>query len=218
MMIKAVIFDLDGVLVSTDDCHYEAWLQMAEEEGIPFDRTINMRLRGVSRMNCVDIILEKSKRPYTAQEKLSLAERKNSYYVKKIAGLNDGNILPGAKETVLALKADGIKVAVGSSSKNTPAILKRLQLDSLFDAVADGNCITRSKPDPEVFLLAAQRMGIEPQHCLVVEDADSGIEAAVNGNMKALGVGAARLHPKASISAADLSQIDLARLIREGKV
>lgn len=217
-MIKAVIFDLDGVLVSTDDCHYEAWLQMAQEEGIPFNKEINKRLRGVSRMNCLDIILEKSTRVYTEQEKLALADRKNGYYVEKIGHLTNDNILPGAKETVLALKEKGIKVAVGSASKNTPAILKRLALDTLFDAVADGNGIKRSKPDPEVFLLAAKLMGIEPECCLVVEDADSGIEAAINGNMKALGVGTARFHPKASISAMDLSQIDLVQLIQEGKV
>ncbi len=217
-MIKAVIFDLDGVLVSTDDCHYEAWLQMAREEGIPFDKEINKRLRGVSRMDCLDIILEKSARVYTEQEKLALAERKNSYYMEKIGRLTSENILPGAKETVLALKENGIKVAVGSASKNTPAILKRLALDTLFDAVADGNGIKRGKPDPEVFLLAAKKMGVEPEGCLVVEDADSGVEAAVNGNMKALGVGTARFHPKASISAIDLSRIDLMRLIREGKV
>lgn len=217
-MILSVIFDLDGVLVSTDDCHYEAWLQMAQDEGIPFDREINLRLRGVSRMDCLEIILEKSPRSYTAQEKLALADRKNRYYVEKIAALDERSILPGALENIHALKKDGIKVGVGSSSKNTPAILKRIGLDTLFDAVADGNDITRSKPDPEVFLLAARRMGVAPENCLVVEDADSGIDAALAANMKALGVGTARLHPGADISAVDLSEINIVEMIRESRI
>ena len=212
-MIEAVIFDLDGVLVSTDDFHYEAWSEMAQEEGIPFDQKNYQRLRGVSRMNCVDIILEKSTRMYTDKEKQELAERKNRYYLKKIERLSDNHLMPGAKETVQRLKANGLKVALGSSSKNAKTILKRLKMDALFDAIADGNDITHSKPNPEVFLLAANRMGVAPENCLVVEDADSGVEAAIKGKMKVLGIGAARTNPRATITARDLSQIDLIQFI-----
>ncbi len=215
-MIKAVIFDLDGVLITTDDCHYEAWKQMADEEGIYFDRNINERLRGVSRMESLEIILEKSARSYTADEKQELAARKNGYYVSKIAALSKDNIMPGALGTIRALREIGIPIAVGSSSKNTPAILKALHLQNEFDAVADGNDITYSKPNPEVFLMAAERLKVPPENCLVVEDADAGIEAGRRAGMMTLGVGSAKNNPDANFSADNLEVIDLARIIKQG--
>ena len=211
--IQGVIFDLDGVIVSTDDCHYHAWKRMADEEGIPFDRTVNERLRGVSRMDSLDIILEKAGRPYTAAEKQALAQRKNNYYVQLIGRLTAGDILPGAMDTLRLLKQRGIRVAIGSSSKNTPIILKQIGLDRFFDAVADGNAITHSKPDPEVFLLAARLLGLEPAHCLVVEDADAGVEAALAGHMRVLGVGSAARNPKATFSASDLAHANWADIL-----
>lgn len=215
-MIQAVIFDLDGVLVSTDECHYQAWKRMSDEENIPFDRTINERLRGVSRMESLDIILEKSNKDYSSTEKTEMATRKNNYYVQLIQSLTSDDLLPGALHTVKTLKANGIKIAVGSSSKNAPTLLQRLGIEDIFDAVAEGNDISRSKPDPEVFLLAASRMNIPPENCLVVEDADSGIEAAKRAGMKTLGVGAAKNNPQANISAGSLKDIDLLGLIQEG--
>lgn len=179
--ILGVIFDLDGVIVSTDNCHYLAWKRMADEEGIYFDRTINERLRGVSRMESLEIILERAQRPYTDDEKQAMAARKNAYYVELIGSLTRADILPGALDTLSYLKGRGVKVAIGSSSKNTPIILRQIGLENAFDAVADGNAITHSKPDPEVFVLAARLLGLEPKNCLVVEDADAGIEAAVGG-------------------------------------
>ncbi len=217
-MIHAVIFDLDGVLVSTDECHYQAWKRMAEEEGIPFDRHINERLRGVSRMESLDIILENSETEYTNKEKTSMATRKNGYYVELIQSLTKNDLLPGAPHTLNALIDKGIKIAVGSSSKNTPAILQRLGISEMFDAVADGNDISRSKPDPEVFLLAASRLGVAPEACLVVEDADSGIEAAKRAGMKVLGVGSAKNNPQADVAAGGLDDIDILKLIQEGKM
>ena len=191
-MIKAVIFDLDGVIVSTDDCHYRAWKKMADEEGIYFDREINNRLRGVSRMTSLDIVLERADKEYSESEKLALAERKNNYYKELICELTPNDILPGAMETLEKLKENGIKIAIGSSSKNTPIILKQIGLDNFFDAVSDGNNITHSKPDREVFLKAAEMLKIAPEDCMIVEDADAGIEAGKRAGMKTLSVQGAK--------------------------
>ena len=191
-MIKAVIFDLDGVIVSTDDCHYEAWRKLSDEEGIYFDRKINDRLRGVSRMASLEIVLEGSKKAYTQEEKEKLAERKNGYYKEFIKKLTPNDILPGVMDNLEELKKNGIKIAIGSSSKNTPIILKQIGLCGYFDAVSDGNNISKSKPDPEVFLKAAEMLKIPPKNCLVVEDADAGIEAGKNGGMKTLSVHGAK--------------------------
>ena len=207
--ILGVIFDLDGVIVSTDNCHYLAWKRMADEEGIVFDRTVNERLRGVSRMESLEIILERAQKAYTADEKQKLAARKNSYYVELIGSLTEKDILPGALETLNLLKERGINVAIGSSSRNTPIILRQIRLSDAFDAVADGNAIKNSTPDPEVFLLAAKLLKLDPKNCLVVEDADAGIEAALDGGMRALGVGSAAQNPHATFAAEDLSKADM---------
>lgn len=202
MKIEAVIFDLDGVIVSTDECHYRAWKKTADEEGIYFDRKINDRLRGVSRMDSLEIVLERAERLYTDEEKVELAERKNNYYKEYIKKLTKDDILNGVNENLAELKANGIKVAIGSSSKNTTDILKYIGLDNYFDAVSDGNNITKSKPDPEVFLKAADMLGVPYEKCLVVEDADSGIEAGKRAGMYTLAVNNAK---GADYSLADLS-------------
>lgn len=206
MKIEAVIFDLDGVIVSTDECHYRAWKKTADEEGIYFDRKINDRLRGVSRMDSLEIVLERAERLYTDEEKVELAERKNNYYKEYIKKLTKDDILNGVNENLAELKAKGIKVAIGSSSKNTPDILKYIGLDNYFDAVSDGNNITKSKPDPEVFLKAADMLGVPYEKCLVVEDADSGIEAGKRAGMYTLAVNNAK---GADYSLADLSAVTL---------
>ena len=205
-MIKAVIFDLDGVIVSTDDCHFRAWKRMADEEGIYFDREINNRLRGVSRMASLDIVLERAKREYSEGEKQELAERKNEYYKELICELTPDDILPGVMDKLEKLKENGIKIAIGSSSKNTPIILKQIGLDGYFDAVSDGNNITHSKPDPEVFLKAAEMLNIPPEDCMIVEDADAGIEAGKRAGMKTLAVQGAK---GADFSAESLEKCDL---------
>lgn len=212
--IAGVIFDLDGVIVSTDNCHYLAWKRMADEEGIYFDRAINERLRGVSRMESLEIILERAERAYTDEEKAEMATRKNAYYVELIGSLTAGDILPGALDTLKLLRERGVKIAIGSSSRNTPIILKQIGLSDAFDAVADGNAISRSKPDPEVFLLAARLLGLAPVNCLVVEDADAGIEAAVAGGMRALGVGSAAENAKATFHGASLADVSFATILQ----
>lgn len=195
---KAIIFDLDGVLVSTDSCHYKAWKQLADEEGIYFDETINQRLRGVSRMESLDIILENTETKYSDKEKIELATRKNEYYVKLIKKLDSSAILNGAIKFVNEVKSKKIKVAIGSSSKNTMAILQQIGCVELFDAIADGNDIKSSKPAPDVFLTAAEKLGIEPKYCMVVEDADAGVEAAINAGMDVLAVSVASNNEKAT--------------------
>ena len=190
--IKAVIFDLDGVIVTTDDCHYRGWKKMADEEGIYFDRAINERLRGVSRMESLNIILERAEKEYTEEEKTALAARKNGYYVEFIQSLTPADILPGVMEALEELKNKNIKIAIGSSSKNTPIILKQIGLSDYFDAVSDGNNITKSKPDPEVFLKAADFLNMPYENCAIVEDADAGIEAGKAAGMVTFAVGSAK--------------------------
>lgn len=204
---KAIIFDLDGVIVSTDECHYEAWKMLSDEEGIYFDREINQRLRGVSRMESLEIVLERAKKEYSDKEKLEMATRKNNYYVEKIKSLTKGAILDGALEFIDMAKSSGLKVAIGSSSKNTMTILKQVECDGIFDAIADGNDIKNSKPAPDVFLVAAQKLGINPNDCMVVEDAYAGVDAAISAGMDVLAVGYASTYDKATYSANSLAEL-----------
>jgi beta-phosphoglucomutase len=213
--IKAVIFDLDGVIVSTDEFHYQAWKKLAESEHIYFDRQINERLRGVSRMDSLNILLERSKKEYSEAEKTELATKKNNSYRKLLNNLSAADILPGVNENLADLKSNGFMLAIGSSSKNTPAILKQIGLADFFHAVSDGNQISESKPHPEVFLLAATKLHVSPENCLVVEDADAGVEAAKNGNMKVLAVDSAANHKQADFHAQDLSNFSILRLIQK---
>ena len=213
MKISAVIFDLDGVIVSTDEYHYQAWKQISDQENIYFDREINETLRGVSRMESLDIILSRSDRRYNDNEKQLLALRKNEIYCKLLNNLSPNNILPGVINLLLSLKARDIKVAIGSSSKNTPFILQQIGLTSNFDAIADGNSIKNSKPDPEVFLLAADMMGVTPMVCAVIEDAQAGIDAAKAAGMKAVGIGSASTCLNADLKLKDLTYLDIDQLL-----
>lgn len=206
-MIKAIIFDLDGVLVTTDTLHYAAWKETADREGIYFDRKINHRLRGVGRMECVDILLERARRPYSSVEKAALAQHKNAYYQRLLEFISPKNILPGAVSVLEQLKAAGYRLAVGSSSANAKTILEKLQLSAYFDAVSDGNNISHSKPNPEVFLKAAEMLGVSPAECAVVEDAPAGIEAAKAAGMVAFGMGEAATYPMTDHSLTALSGI-----------
>ena len=189
MAFKGVIFDLDGVICFTDEYHYLAWKAMADSIGVEFDRTINNRLRGVSRMASLEIILERSAAAYSPEEKLALATKKNDLYKEYLKQMSPSDLSTEVKATLDALRDAGLKLAIGSSSKNTPFILGQLGLEGFFDAVSDGNNITNSKPDPEVFLKAAQFLGLKPEDCLVVEDAISGAEAGHRGGFRVACVG-----------------------------
>lgn len=217
-MIRGVLFDLDGVLVTTDEFHYRAWQRLADEEGIYFDRAINERLRGVSRMESLEILLARSTRTYSPQEKQALADRKNSAYRESLKSLTPSDVLPGVREMLTGLRSRGIRLAVGSSSRNAPLILERTGLYGAFDVVVDGNDIRRSKPDPEVFLLAAERLGLAPRECLVVEDALAGIEAARRAGMRVLGIGTPESLPGVRPVVAGLAVIDPDDLLAAGEM
>lgn len=207
-MIKAVIFDLDGVLVTTDELHFEAWKVLADKLGInDFTKADNVRQRGVSRMASLEVVLEKTDRAFSKEEKLALAEEKNEIYVRSLSVLSETDVLSGANEFIDYLKSKGIKTAVGSASKNTPLILEKTKLAGKFDAVSCGLDTTKSKPDPEVFLIAAKKLGVAPCDCVVVEDSDAGIEAAKTGGMYAIAVGAAEYNPKADVAIKDLESL-----------
>ena len=189
MRFRAVIFDLDGVLCSTDEYHYQAWKSLADELAIPFDRRDNDALRGVSRMASLGLILAKGSRSWTVAEKEALAARKNERYRALLAGMSPADLDPAVAEMLRALRRAGLRLAVGSSSRKTPLIQDRLGLGGFFDAVCDGNCITRAKPAPEVFLKAAEMLALPPADCLVVEDAASGAAAARTGGFPLACVG-----------------------------
>lgn len=208
-MIRGVIFDLDGVLVSTDELHYQAWKRLADELGIMnFGRKDNERQRGVSRMASLEIVLEKGTKEYTDEEKKALAEKKNDYYKKSLQTLSPADVLPGSKEALEMLRERGILTAVGSASKNAPEILERIELMPLLDKISCGLDTAKSKPDPEVFLVAAKKLGLAPEDCLVVEDSAAGIQAAKNGGMKTLAVGPLFRQLGGDFEARDLSAVE----------
>ncbi len=208
MKFKGIIFDLDGVLVHTDKLHYRAWKKIADARGIPFNEEMNNLLRGVSRMESLEIILRNYHGPaLSAEEKEAIAEEKNRYYREELETMTPEDVTEEVRESLTALKAAGIKVAVGSSSKNTRFILKQVGLDKIFDGVSDGTNITKSKPDPEVFLKAAEYVSLAPADCLVVEDAVAGIEAAKSGGMKAAGIGDAASCEKTDYRIAALADL-----------
>lgn len=198
MRYKGIIFDLDGVLCSTDEYHYLAWKALAERLGIPFDREKNRRLRGISRQESLNILLEGSGISCTEERKKALAEEKNAMYRQMLAEMSPADLSRRVKTTLEELRKRGLKLAVGSSSKNTAFILERVGLGSFFDAVADGSCIRHAKPDPEVFLMAADRLGLTPRECLVVEDAPAGVQAAAAGGFDCAAIGDAGELPGAA--------------------
>ena len=191
-MIKGIIFDLDGVLISTDKFHYQAWKAIADEEGIYFDEEINNKLRGVSRMASLEIILEKATKKYSEAEKEALATKKNEIYRNLLGSLTPKDLPKDVKNTIKKLYEDGYHLAIGSSSKNTKYILERLDITNAFDVIVDGSMISKSKPDPEVFSKAQEGLKLKKEECLVVEDAKAGIEAAKAAGLFAVGIGDAK--------------------------
>ena len=189
MNYKGIIFDLDGVICHTDKYHYQAWKKLADRLGIYFDETINNRLRGVSRMESLNIILERADKTYTEQEKEAFVTEKNEVYKELLKQMTPEELSTEVKDTLEELRKRGILLSIGSSSKNAGFILNRLGLGDFFDAVSDGNNISHSKPDPEVFLKAAEFLKLPASECLVVEDAEAGLLAAKNGGMDSAAIG-----------------------------
>jgi beta-phosphoglucomutase len=188
-LIKAVIFDLDGVIVDTAHYHYLAWKKLANEIGIDLTIDDNERLKGVSRMRSLDIILEIGEVQLESAQKEKLADKKNKWFLEYVEQMTPSEILPGVKVLIENLRAKGMKIGLASSSKNASRVLDLLLIRSLFDAIVDGTMITHSKPDPEIFLLAASKLQLPPEDCVVFEDAEAGVEAAVRAGMKCVGVG-----------------------------
>jgi beta-phosphoglucomutase len=185
--IAAVLFDLDGVITDTAEQHYQAWQRLADEEGLAFDRAANDALRGVSRAESLALILGDT--PVTDEQRKEMMARKNSYYIASLAALSPSDSLPGARELVERCKARGLRVAVASSSRNARTVLDALEMRDEFDAIADGASVERAKPAPDLFLHAAALVGVAPEACAVLEDASSGVEAALAAGMRAVGIG-----------------------------
>lgn len=191
-MLQAVLFDLDGVITDTAHLHYWAWKSIADDEGIEFNEQINERLKGVSRMDSLNILMERRGREYTPEKLQMLADIKNTRYVATLETLTPQDLLPGIHAFLQLLKEEGIPTALVSVSKNTDKIIDKLGIRPLFGAIVTGNDVTRTKPDPEGFLLAAQRLGVPASGCVVVEDAEAGLIGAKRAGMKGLGIGDAR--------------------------
>ena len=199
MKYDAIIFDLDGVICFTDHYHYLAWKALADEIGAKFDESNGDRIRGVSRMESLEIVLEGYHGPaFSQEEKVAMATKKNDLYRSYLMTMTTADQSDDVKDTLNALRAKGLKLAIGSSSKNTPLILDRIGLGTFFDAISDGNNISRSKPDPQVFLMAAEMLKLDPRNCLVVEDAEAGIQAAISGGFDSAALGPAALCGKAT--------------------
>lgn len=214
MSIQACIFDLDGVICDTAHYHYKAWKQLADELGFEFTEADNERLKGVSRMDSLNILLEIGQLTLDEETKQELASRKNQVYVDYIRQIGPEEIMDGVKPFLKALKAQGIKIALGSVSKNAEMILRNLQLKSYFDAIIDGTKIKNAKPDPEVFLVGAQELGVLPQACVVFEDAFSGVEAAIRAGMKCVGVGSPDILIRADLIIPDFRDVNFSLLSR----
>ena len=188
-MIKACIFDLDGVIVDTAHYHFLAWKRLANELGVKFTEEDNERLKGVSRIRSMEIIMELGGISLSPHDKEKLANKKNAWFVDYVERMVPEEIFPGVKVLLTKLRAQGIKVGLASSSKNAKTVIQLLRIQNEFDAVVDGTMIVHSKPDPEIFLLAAKKLGVEPKDCLVFEDAEAGVEAAVAAGMHCVGIG-----------------------------
>ncbi len=215
--LEAFIFDLDGVITDTAEYHYLAWKELAGELGIPFTREDNERLKGVSRLDSLEIILEigSKQQAFTQEEKELLAKKKNTHYVDLIKQITPDDILPGIKTLLEDIKRAGIKIGLASASKNAPAVLKGLNLLEEFDYMADANLIAHGKPDPEIFLDVAENLKVKPENCIGIEDAKAGVQAIKRANMFAIGIGSTNLLREADIIYASTSELSFEKLTKE---
>lgn len=209
-----VIFDLDGVLADTAELHFQSWMDISRELGIPFDRARNEALRGLSRADSLRIFLGPEALRFDADQQAEIMERKNRYYLQRVERLTAADVLPGARELLEDLRRHGVRVAIASSSRNARIVLERLSLLDAADAIVDGNDVERTKPAPDIFLCAARRLGLPPARCVVVEDAESGIEAARAAGMKVVGIGPAERVGKADCVVPAISALCASVLLR----
>jgi beta-phosphoglucomutase len=208
-MIRAAIFDLDGVIIDTAHYHYIAWKRLASEFNINLTIEANELLKGVSRIRSLELILEMGNIHLSDEEKEKNANRKNAWFVDYIESIRPEEIFPGVRELIQAIRDQGIKVALASSSKNAPRVIELLKIKDLFDTMVDGTMITHSKPHPEIFLTAAERLGVSPADCIVFEDAEAGVEAALAAGMKCVGVGSPEQLGKANKVIAKTGDFDV---------
>ncbi|MGC9399172.1 MAG: beta-phosphoglucomutase [Anaerolineae bacterium] len=211
--IKAIILDLDGVITDTAEYHFRAWKRLADEEGIPFTREDNEQLRGVSRRESLMLLLGAHRARYTEEEIQEMMDRKNGYYQEMLDNLTAEDFLPGAKALLAEIKARGLKMAVGSASKNTRRVLNSLKITDLFDAIGDGYSVERAKPAPDLFVHTAGQLHLPPRHCVVIEDAESGVQAALTGGFVTVGIGPEERVGKAHFRYDDTASIDLDEIL-----
>ncbi len=212
-MIKACIFDLDGVIVDTAHYHFIAWQRLSKELGISFTAKDNERLKGVSRMRSLEIILEIGGVHLSEDEMEKLAAKKNVWFVEYINAMKADEIYPGVKQLLIEIRSKGIKVALASSSKNANTIIAKLDIANLFDAIVDGTMVINTKPNPEIFLLAASKLGIAPIDCVVFEDAEAGVEAAIAAGMKCVGIGSTEQLGKANEVVKNTADFKISKLL-----
>ena len=212
MEIKACLFDLDGVIVDTAKYHFEAWRRLANHLGIDFTIDENEQLKGISRIDSLKLILDWGAIKKNEAEILDLAALKNNWYLEMVASMQADEILPSVRDFIQSLKSDNIKIGLGSASKNSEAILKKINLLDQFDVIIDGNKVSQSKPSPEVFLKGAAALEILPKNCLVFEDALSGVEAAINAGMRVVGIGESKILCNADLVVSGFQELSLDRL------
>jgi beta-phosphoglucomutase len=213
MILKACLFDLDGVLVDTAKYHYLAWREIAKELGFVFTEDDNEKLKGVSRMRSLEILLGVGGISLEAESKTLLAEKKNALYLQHVLKMRPGEVLPGAREFLDDCRNHKLGIGLGSASKNATTLLDLLKLTPLFDVIIDGNKVTKAKPDPEVFLTGARELGVPPQNCVVFEDAEAGIEAALAARMFSVGIGDPDILKKANFVTSGLKDLSIEILI-----
>lgn len=218
--VKAFIFDLDGVITDTAEFHYLAWKKLAEEIGIDFDRDDNEKLKGISRMESLERILQlgAKERSFTDVEKTELAGKKNSYYVQLIKQLTPEDRLPGMGELLVEIRESGYKIGLASVSKNALTVIRALRLDHQFDAIIDAATVRKGKPDPEIFLRAAEELGVLPEECIGIEDAEAGVEAIKHAGMFAVGIGSPQVLNKADVVYEHTSHLSLSELLKHYQV
>ena len=216
-MIKAFIFDLDGVITDTAEYHYLAWQKLAQQQNWLFNREINEELRGIGRLDSIKVILKHNNLldRFTDEEALELANEKNELYVESLKNVSPNNYIPGVKKFLDDLKERDFKIALGSASKNAVQVLTQLQAMEYFDVIGDGTKVERSKPAPDVFIYAAKELGFDPQECVVVEDAASGVDAATEGGFYSVGVGPLDRIGHATIAYEDMNDVNIDEILEK---
>lgn len=214
--LKAVIFDLDGVITDTAEYHYLAWKALGEEVDIPFTREFNEELKGISRMDSLEkiLVLGGRQNDFTIEEKTALAEKKNAHYCRLIEGITSADLLPGIKDLIATLKAEGLKLGLASVSKNAFTVMDRLELTSQFDTIVDAAKILKGKPDPEIFLKAAEQLGVEPSECIGIEDAAAGVDSIKGAGMFAVGIGSEETLSKADIVYENTEKVSFEEIVK----